>query len=103
MARADFLNQSAFGAGEIAPYLYGRVDQALYYIGLRTCRNFVVRQYGGVSNRPGSFFIGEVKDSTRPVRLIPFSFNETQTYVIERLGISTRALLPMAGRYWKQP
>jgi len=83
MARADFLNQSAFGAGEIAPYLYGRVDQALYYIGLRTCRNFVVRQYGGVSNRPGSFFIGEVKDSTRPVRLIPFSFNETQTYVIE--------------------
>lgn len=83
MAKSDFLNQPAFGAGEIAPYLYGRVDQAMYYIGLRTCRNFVIRQYGGASNRPGGYFIGEVKDSTRPVRLIKFSFNETQNYVIE--------------------
>lgn len=79
----DFINQSSMAAGEIAPYLYGRVDQELYYIGLRTCRNFVVRQYGGASNRPGSYFIGEAKDGTKPVRIIPFSFNETQTYVIQ--------------------
>ena len=29
----DFITQSSFAAGEIAPYLYGRVDQELYYIG----------------------------------------------------------------------
>lgn len=83
MAQAAFLNMPSFASGEIAPYLYGRVDQELYYIGLRTCRNFIVRQYGGASNRGGSYFVGEVKDSTHPVRIIPFSFNETQTYVIQ--------------------
>lgn len=83
MAQSAFFNQPSMASGEIAPYLYGRVDQELYYIGLRTCRNFIVRQYGGASNRGGTYFIGEVKDSTHPVRIIPFSFNETQTYVIE--------------------
>lgn len=83
MAQQVLFNQPSFASGEIAPYLYGRVDQELYYIGLRTCRNFIVRQYGGASNRGGTYFVGEVKDSSKPVRLIPFSFNETQTYIIE--------------------
>lgn len=83
MAQTAFINQPSFAAGEVSPYLYGRVDQEFYYIALRTCRNFIVRQYGGASNRPGSYFVGEVKDSTKPVRIIPFSFNEEQTYIIE--------------------
>lgn len=79
----DFLNQPSFASGEIAPELYGRVDQDLYYIGLRTCRNFIVRQYGGVANRPGTKFIGEGASPDKKVRLIPFQFNELQTYVLE--------------------
>lgn len=77
------LSQRSFAGGEIAPALYSRRDQVKYETGLRTCRNFIVQRYGGVQNRPGSKYICEVKDSARTVRLIPFVFNDSQTYVLE--------------------
>lgn len=76
-------NQVSFTYGEIAPELYGRVDQALYSAGLRTCRNFIVRQFGGVMNRSGSKFIAPAKHMDKKCRLIPFQFNEEQTYILE--------------------
>ena len=79
----EFMTQASMAAGEIAPHLYGRVDQGLYYIGMRTARNFIIRQYGGAANRPGKKFIGENKDHTKRTRLIPFQFNEEQTYMLE--------------------
>lgn len=76
--------QSSFSSGELSPSLYGRVDFNRYYTGLKTCRNFIVRQYGGVSNRPGTRFVGEPKNSgSKAVRLIPFQFSTVQTYVLE--------------------
>lgn len=55
--------QRSFGAGELAPVLHARADQAKYATGLRTCRNFVVRREGGVSNRPGLRFVSAAKDN----------------------------------------
>lgn len=75
--------QRSFSSGEIAPSLYSRVDTVKYQTGLRTCKNFMVLRHGGVANRPGTTFVGEVKDSTKTVRLIPFVFNTDQTYVLE--------------------
>jgi hypothetical protein len=75
--------QRSFSSGEISPSLYARVDQVKYATGLRVCRNFIVMRHGGVSNRPGTKFVGEVKDSSKSVRLIPFIFNAAQTYVLE--------------------
>lgn len=75
--------QKAFSGGEIAPALYSRTDISKYYTALKTCRNFYVMRHGGVTNRPGSKFIGEVKDSAKAVRLIPFVFNNSQTYMLE--------------------
>lgn len=75
--------QPSFSAGEMSPSLYGRVDLARYLTGLKTCRNFIVRQYGGVSNRPGTRFVCEVKNSAFKVRLIPFQFSTVQAYVLE--------------------
>lgn len=75
--------QRSFAGGEIAPSLYARVDLAKYATGLKTCRNFFVMRHGGASNRPGTQFIGEVNDSSKTVRLIPFVFNSSQTYVLE--------------------
>ncbi len=75
--------QASLTGGELAPALQGRVDMALYAVSLKTCRNFIVFPYGGVKNRPGTYFCGEVKDSTKRTRLIPFQFNETQTYALE--------------------
>lgn len=75
--------QASFTSGEIAPSLYGRVDFARYYNALKTCRNFIVRPYGGVINRAGTYLATEVKDSTKQGRLIPFEFSSTQSYVLE--------------------
>lgn len=75
--------QLSFAGGEISPDLYGRVDLIKYATGLRTCRNFIVARHGGAFNRPGSQFVAEVKDSTKKVKLIPFIFNPSQTYILE--------------------
>jgi len=75
--------QRSFAAGEIAPALYGRVDQVKYATGLRTCRNHIVQRHGGVSNRPGTQYIADVKFPGKKVRLIPFIFNDDQTYILE--------------------
>jgi len=77
------LIQPSFAGGEISPNVYGRVDLAKYAVALRRCRNFIVRQYGGVENRPGTRFIAEAKYTDRKCRLIPFQFSTVQTYALE--------------------
>lgn len=77
------VSQRSFAGGEIAPALYARVDTVKYQTGVRTMRNFLLMRHGGAQNRPGTGFIGEVKDSTKTVKLIPFIFNSDQTYVLE--------------------
>ena len=77
--------QPSFAAGELSPFLYGRVDLAKFRVGARTLENFFVHAHGGASNRPGTRFIGEVGDSTQRHRLIPFQFRTLpagQTYVL---------------------
>lgn len=75
--------QKSFSSGELSPSLYARTDVAKYQNALRTCRNFYVMRHGGVSNRPGTQFVGEAKNQDRTVRLIPFVFNVNQTYCLE--------------------
>lgn len=75
--------QPSFAGGEIGPSLYGRIDMAKYQVALRRCSNFIVRQYGGVENRPGMRFIAAAKYPDRKCRLIPFQFSTVQTYALE--------------------
>ncbi|MCE9939788.1 hypothetical protein [Serratia liquefaciens] len=77
------LIQPSFAGGEVSPSLYGRVDLEKYQTSLRRCRNFIVRQYGGVENRPGTRYVAPAKYPDRKCRLIPFQFNTEQTYVLE--------------------
>lgn len=72
----------SFAGGEAAPAFYARVDVGRYASSLRTCRNFEVMRHGGAQNRPGSKFVAEAKDSSKALRLIPFVFNNDQTYVL---------------------
>ena len=81
------LSQKTFSGGEISPTLYARTDLSKYVTGLRTCLNSIVLRYGGVSNRPGTKFICELSDPAVNARLIPFTFNTDQTYMLE-LGAS---------------
>lgn len=73
----------SFAAGELAPALHGRVDLAKYQVGLATCLNWFVHPFGGVSTRAGTAFVGEAYDHGERSRLVGFSFNTQQTYVLE--------------------
>ena len=72
-----------FTAGELSPRLDGRTDVGKYFNGCKKLQNFVVHPHGGASRRPGTIFVREVKNSAHNVRLIPFEFNVTQTYILE--------------------
>lgn len=75
--------KSSFSGGEFAPSLYSRVDLAKYATGARTLRNFIVHPHGGISNRPGLEYIATARTADKAIRLLPFEFSTTQTYVIE--------------------
>lgn len=77
------LIQPSLAGGEISPSLYGRVDLEKYQTSLRRCRNFIVRQFGGLDNRPGFRYLGSAKYADRTARLIPFQFSVSQTYALE--------------------
>ncbi len=77
------LIQPSFGKGEVGDDLHGRVDTAAYQSALATARNVIIRAQGGVERRPGTGFIGPVKDHTVVSRLIRFRFKTTDAYVLE--------------------
>jgi hypothetical protein len=72
-----------FSKGEISEDLLGRIDVSAYATGLRRARNVVGLKYGGVTKRPGTRLVAEVYDGSSPVRLMPFQFSLTQTYMLE--------------------
>jgi hypothetical protein len=74
---------STFTAGEISPRLEGRVSIEKYREGLADLTNMIVQPHGGVTRRPGTEYLGEVKDSSVKTRLIPFEFKTADTYILE--------------------
>lgn len=75
--------QRSFAGGEVSPEMYGRIDDTKYQAGAATIRNFITKPQGPAENRPGFQFVREVKDSTKKVCLIPFTYSTTQTMVLE--------------------
>lgn len=84
------LSQRSFAGGELTPSLYSRTDVSKYSTSLRTCRNYQVLKHGGATQRAGTKFVGEVSDSSAKVRLIPFVFSLTDTYVLEMGNLYVR-------------
>jgi hypothetical protein len=74
---------STFTAGEISPRLEGRITIEKYREGLSDLTNMIVQPHGGVTRRPGTEFLGEVKNSAAKTRLVPFEFKTADTYVLE--------------------
>ena len=75
--------QRSFAGGEISPEMVGRIDDVKYQTGLAKCRNFITKPHGPAVNRPGFAYVREVKTSAKATRLIPFTFNTTDTMVLE--------------------
>lgn len=69
--------------GELSPYLDGRTDVQQYFNGAKTVENFFILPHGGLKRRPGTYYVAEVKTSSKATRLIPFQFSTTQAYIIE--------------------
>ncbi len=73
----------SFAAGIIGTELYGRLDLVKFQTGLAQCLNWWVLPHGPVQNRPGFEYVLEVKDSTKETRVVPFSYNTEQTFILE--------------------
>ena len=73
----------AFSGGEISPEMFGRIDDKKFQQGAARMRNFIAKPQGPTENRSGFAFVREVKDSTKKVRLLSFTFSTVQTMVIE--------------------
>ena len=73
----------SFTAGQLSPRMEGRTDFQKYFSAGTIINNFIVQPHGPVARRPGSYYVCEVKDSSKKTRLIPFSFSTTQTYILE--------------------
>lgn len=82
MANVRTLSRS-FAAGEITPELFGRIDLSQFQTGLALCRNFRTLPHGPAENRPGFEYVLETRNSAKQSRLIPFTFNPTQTMQLE--------------------
>ncbi len=75
--------QNAFNGGEVAPFMYGRIDDAKFQMSCATLKNFICRAQGPATRRTGFQFVDATKYANRKVRLIPFKYNSDQTCVIE--------------------
>ena len=75
--------QNNFNAGEWSPLAYGRSDIQKYKNALATCLNYVPTAQGGLTRRPGTKYVANVKTNTNAVRLVSFEFSATQAYILE--------------------
>lgn len=77
------ITQVSFTRGELSPRLDARTNLEQYAIGLKSAKNAIIHQEGGISNRMGLEYCGTAKDSSKFVRVIRFVFNTEQTYMLE--------------------
>lgn len=63
--------------------VHSRVDLETYRDGLAVCENFIVLPHGVLAKRPGTRYVAATKDPARKVRLEPFEYSVTDTYVLE--------------------
>lgn len=73
---------NSFNSGELSSLLSAREDLSKFQSGCSLLENFIVLPQGGVTKRPGTVYVAESKSSTK-IRLIPFEYSTTQSYIIE--------------------
>ena len=75
--------QTNFTGGELSPRLWGRTDIQKYASGAKRLINAIVLPQGGATRRPGTRYVDEVKTSANATILVPFTFSNVQSYVLE--------------------
>ena len=98
--------QTNFAGGEWGPSLGARTGLEKYATAVKTMKNMFPHTHGGVSNRGGTGYIAEVKDSSKEARLITFEYSVYQNYVLElgnqlmRLFTNGAQVIGAAGNGW---
>ncbi len=77
------ISQRSFTGGCWSPSLDPRTDLAKYATAVKTMRNMYPHVHGGASNRGGTDYVVELKDSTKVGRLVPFQFSTVQSYILD--------------------
>lgn len=74
---------TAFNFGEFSPRMVARVDLDQYDNACSQAENLLSYPQGGLTRRPGTRFVAEVKTSASRHALFRFQFSTTQAYMIE--------------------
>ncbi len=77
------VKQHSFAGGVISDSALGLVDQAKWGVSGKTYLNWLVSRIGTAQNRPGTEYGVEVKTSSKETIIIPFNFNDANTYIVE--------------------
>lgn len=73
----------SLNAGEVTPWLEGRVDFAQYPKALRKCVNFMPLVQGPLTKRSGTKFVANARTAGKKSRLIPFIKDDNNAYILE--------------------
>ena len=76
------LVQTDFTTGEISPKMIARTDLDSYKHGARQITNAYPLPHGACTSRRGTTFVEYIVDSNKDVKLIPFIFSRTQSYLL---------------------
>ena len=79
--------QTNFGSGELDPLLRSRVDLAAYANALEEATNVICQPQGGIRRRAGLRYLSSLpnrgaESTANGVRLIPFEFSTTDSYML---------------------
>ena len=83
MAEDTHYIQNSFSLGEVSPRMRMRGDLPQYSNACETMRGWRPVPHGGMRTMFGTTYVAEVKNSADAARLIPFIFNNEQTYAVE--------------------
>lgn len=70
-------------AGELSPYLEGRVDIGKYPNGMQRCENFIPLVQGPAVRRAGTRNIGSIKNHSDRTWIVPFVFSAYDGWILE--------------------
>ena len=74
-------NHNMFTVGMISEKIQGNTESETYNNSLLDCKNFYIRQTGGVFKRPGTFYVSVIQDALR-MKLYPYNFPGNNSIVI---------------------
>jgi hypothetical protein len=85
-----------FSKGVLSKELWGRSDIAPYAAAVRQGINVCIQKYGGLTKRPGTRFVYEIRDANKTARLLPFEGAYEASYVMT-LGQAVMRLAALGG------